>query len=74
MKTSNSQHRIKLLAIKLGITQKEMAIKADIRPEAISRYVKGVCEPGQNTISKLADTYNINPAWLMGYGNDSDIE
>jgi transcriptional regulator with XRE-family HTH domain len=56
------------------MTQKEFATKAGLRNEYISRYIKGVCIPGRATLTKIANTYNIDPGWLMGFGPDDLIE
>ena len=68
-----TKNRIKRMTEILNITQKELAQKAHIRESSISNYVKGISEPGQKTIKKIAETFHISPSWLMGYGNDEDI-
>lgn len=67
---SVEQKRIKQLVDDLGITQKEFAARAGIRHEIVCRYIKGVRKPGRSTITKIADTYNVNPAWLLGYSEE----
>lgn len=68
-----SQVRIKILLDYLGISQKVFAASIGIRHEAISRYIHFKSIPGRETIQKIADTYNVDPAWLMGYGNVTDL-
>ena len=68
-----TKNRIKRLTSLLGVTQREIANAAHIRESSISNYVNGHCEPGQNTIKKIAKAFNVNPSWLMGYGEDTDL-
>lgn len=67
MKNSNSNIRIRTLLNELGITQTEFCKKTGITKSALSNYLKGDRVPRQDQISKIADAYDINPAWLMGY-------
>ena len=60
--------RIKGLIEANGITQKDFAASIGIRHEAISRYLNGKSKPGLDTIMKIAQVYNVDPGWLMGYG------
>lgn len=66
--------RIKGLIETHGISQKDFAASIGIRHEAISRYLNGKSKPGLNTIMKIADTYNVNPAWLLGYSEEAHNE
>lgn len=67
MKNSNSNVRIRTLINELGITQTEFCQKTGITKSALSNYLNGDRVPRQDQISKIADAYGINPAWLMGY-------
>ena len=67
MKNSNSKERIKLLMDHFCINQTELCKKTGIQKSALSNYLKGDREPRQDQISLIADPFNINPAWLMGY-------
>lgn len=68
-----TRHRLKRMAELLCITQKDIAKKANIREASISHYITGYSEPGQKTIKKIAEAFNVNPSWLMGYGSDDDF-
>lgn len=74
IKTSDSKERIKLLVKSLGWTQKELAQKSGVRESSISNYVKGISQPNQTSISKIAQATNVSPSWLMGYGENDKIE
>ena len=69
----NTKNRLKLMTSRLGITQKELAARAQIRESSISNYINDRSEPGQTTLKKIADAYGISVAWLMGYGDDNDM-
>ena len=49
------------------INQTELCKKTGIQKSALSNYLNGDREPRQNQVSLLADPFNINPSWLMGY-------
>ena len=67
MKKSNSKERIKELMQFYGINQTELCRRTGIQKSALSNYLNGDREPRQDQISLIADPFNVNPAWLMGY-------
>ncbi len=67
MKTSNSQKRLREMMSILEITQTDIVNTTGVLKSSLSNWVNGNREPRQDQISMLADPYNINPAWLMGY-------
>ncbi len=66
MKITDSRHRLKELLNESGDTQNEMARKTGLTKSAISNYINGTRDPRQDAILKISNTYNVNPAWLMG--------
>ena len=66
-KVSDSQKRIKELMEYYHINQTELCKRTGITKSALSNYLNGDREPRQTQVSKLADPFNVNPAWLMGY-------
>lgn len=66
-KVSNSQQRIKELMNYYNINQTELCKRTGIQKSALSNYLNGDREPRQKQVSLLADPFNVNPAWLMGY-------
>jgi len=66
-KVSNSRERILELMNYYGINQTELCQKTGLQKSALSNYLNGDREPRQKQISLIADPFNINPAWLMGY-------
>jgi len=66
-KISNSSKRLKEMMDKLSLKQADVVTRTGITKSALSNYLHGSREPRQDQISKIADPYGINPAWLMGY-------
>lgn len=66
-KVTNSQQRLHELMDYYHINQTELCNKTGLQKSALSNYLNGDREPRQNQISLIADPFNINPAWLMGY-------
>ena len=67
IKPSTSNKRIKELLSELGVSQIEFCNKTGIKPSALSNYLNNNRVPRQDAISRIADAYNINPTWIMGY-------
>lgn len=67
MKISYSKERIQELMSYFGINQTELCKRTGLQKSALSNYLNGDREPRQDQISLIADPFNINPAWLMGY-------
>lgn len=67
MERKSSAERLKELMEYFGIKQNDLSNRTGIPKSAISMYVNGDRIPRQNRISDIADTYNVNEAWLMGY-------
>ena len=72
-KVSNSRNRIMELMEYYGINQTELCRRTGLQKSALSNYLNGDREPRQSQISLIADPFNINPAWLMGYDVPMEI-
>ncbi len=66
-KISNSSQRLKEMMAAFSLKQSDIVARTGITKSALSNYIHGTREPRQDQISKIADPYGINPAWLMGY-------
>lgn len=74
MKRKESRPDLELLAIRRvrelraakGMTEQELAARADLTPEAITRVERGVRVPTLATIGKLAHGLGVSPAELLG--------
>lgn len=67
MKISDSQKRLHEMMDILGIKQTDIVNKTGINKSSLSNYLNGRRTPTQEQLSRIADPYKINPAWLMGY-------
>ena len=55
-----------LLAIK-EIKQKDVVDKTGLTRSTVSMYATGSREPRQDKVTIIAEAYNVNPDWLMGF-------
>ena len=67
MKVTDSRHRLMELMDAFGITQSDVCKKSGLPTSAMSMYINGNRVPRQDKIGAIADAYNVDPAWLMGY-------
>ena len=51
----------------LDIKQSDISEKTGIPKSAISQYVSGKRLPRIDKIALIANAYNLNPTWLLGY-------
>ena len=63
----------KILAEK-GITQKELAVRAEITESALSHYIKGDRSPRSNTVAKLAAALSVSVDELLGTMPDEQAQ
>lgn len=63
---SNFQNRLIELIELSKLNQKEFADKIDTSKSIINRYVHRGDNPKADRIIHIANTFNINPLWLMG--------
>lgn len=67
MKVSNSKERLFELMNTYKLNQTEFCKKTGIQKSALSNYLNGDRVPRQDQLSLIADAFNVDPAWLMGY-------
>ena len=67
MKISNSKERLRFLLDYYGMKQSEFCQKTHIQKSALSNYLTGYRVPRQDQIDAIASSFNLDPAWLMGY-------
>lgn len=56
-----------------GVRQIDLAQATGISKPRINQYVKGVYEPKQDALCKIADALNVDISWLMGHDVSMDI-
>jgi transcriptional regulator with XRE-family HTH domain len=57
---------VELLKIN-GLTKAEFCRKTGIDNSAMTRYINGERVPRQDKVAAIAEAFNVDPAWLMGY-------
>lgn len=67
MERKSSAERLKELLEYFDLKQNDLSKRTGIPKSAISMYISGERIPHQNRISDIAEAYNVNEAWLMGY-------
>lgn len=66
----NFSKRLKIAMKDRGMSQAELANKANLDGGAISRYVRGEVKPKAKNIIMIANALNVNVPWLLG---DQDV-
>ena len=74
MRQNTFDKRLRLLISHYGISQKEFSIMTGIREQTISNYFTAQRDPKISILIKIADTFQVNPSWILGYGSDDEIE
>ena len=64
--------RLKELLIKNNMTYRQLGDKLNIKPSAISMWNSGRSLPRIEVIEKIAECFNVSPAYLMGWDPMSD--
>ena len=64
--------RLQTLIDKKGISKSDLARVCGIDRSNITRYLKGTYEAKQDVLYRIAQAYNVNEAWLLGYDIEMD--
>ena len=62
---------VRELRIKKGIQQKELALELGISNAAVSNWEKGKSDPSGDRLKKLAEIFNVDEGFILGYGSDN---
>lgn len=58
----------------LGWTMRELAEKVGVQGSAVNKWEKGtVTNISRGHIAKMADLFDVSPAWLMGFDDTTDV-
>ena len=57
-----------------GISQAELCALSGIPKSAVNQYLSGKFKPKQTRTYLIAEVLHVDPAWLMGYGDDEPRE
>jgi len=74
MRKSSIDKRLRILLADLGYTQKEFSKVTGITESSICRYLDGTRVPNVETVVRITDLTNVDPSWLLGYGDDDKME
>lgn len=70
--------RLRELMQQRGTKQKELADVINMRPQTVSLYTTGQSYPDVNTLTKIADYFNVSADYLLGRSNvrsrDTDVQ
>lgn len=72
-KVSDFKTRLEKLLKENTIKQVDLARYTGMTTATISRYLSGDREPVSSNIEKLAQYFNVEIAWIMGYDEDSPL-
>lgn len=66
METNLSSLRIRELLNQHCMSAQDLATKSGVSKASISQYLSGIYTPKNTSAKKIADVFNVNPAWIMG--------
>ena len=64
------KERLKQLRTESGLTQTELADKLQMSKGSIGNYESGNREPNMETLEAIADFFNVDMNYLLGYSNE----
>ena len=67
MSSSLFSSRLRLLRLRHGLSQKELALLLHYGPSAISNYESGRTEPSLSVLVTLADFFHVSTDHLLGH-------
>ena len=71
----NFGERVRITRERKNMTQEELAHAIGLKTKAaVSKIEKGIVQPNQETISKIAKALNVSPVIFFGYYDDEIIE
>ena len=73
-KTNIGKERLNELLRDFQMSAAELCRRTGIPTSSMSRYLTGQSVPKQDSLKKIADALNVNPAWLMGYDINKEPE
>ena len=66
-KISTTQERLNEMMTAFDIRPADIVRRTGINKSTLSNYINGKREARQDQLSLIADSYGVNPAWLLGY-------
>ncbi len=71
---SNLGNRLRKRASDLGLSDAEVARRADLNARRYGFYVTGDREPNYQTLLRICNVLNTSPNYLLGFESESDDE
>ncbi len=62
--------KLKELRLEKGLTQKEFAEKIDLDAHNVGDWERGKCEPSNDMLVKIANTFDVSVDYLLGRESD----
>ena len=67
--------RIRITREKKNMTQEDLALAIGLKTKAaVSKIEKGIVQPNQKTIAKIAEALGVSPVVFFGYYEDDVVE
>lgn len=74
MRNSDTAERLGLMIECLGISQKEFSKTTGVADSVICRVIKRQSTLNEKNLIKITDATGVSPSWILGYGDDSEME
>lgn len=71
---NTTKNRISILLKRMNLSQKEFSALTGVDGAIICRILKGNSEPSALVLRRIAETTNVSPSWILGFGVDENIE
>lgn len=71
MRIAAMEERLNVLFDRTGLKDVEIARRLGVAKQTISCWRSGVRSPKRTALIKIADTFHVDVAWLLGYGDDA---
>ncbi len=72
-KEKNVTNNIKLLRVKMGLSQEALATEMHIHQTAVSQWENGRANPDMQTAKNLADFFNVTIDYLLGQSEENKV-
>ena len=73
MRTATPEERLNTLFDRTGLKDVEIARRIGVAKQTISCWRSGVRSPKRTALMKIADTFHVDVAWLLGYDDDAFV-
>ena len=64
-------NNVKMLRLRAGMQQKELAILVGVAPPTVSEWEHGKKDPSGERLRKLSEVFNVDPGVILGYRSET---